>query len=196
MPIPIYEELLKKRVVFLHGAVKEENANVIIGQILKLSIEDPNEDIVLLINSPGGSITEGVGIYDMMELIPNDVITIGIGMAASMGQFLLTMGTPGKRFATPGLRVLLHQPLGGTGGTATEQEINYRLIQDMKNNLATLTASRTGKTKEQVIDDGDRDNWFSAAEALDYGFVDHIVTNIHDEIPLMLSNKNSEKGNQ
>lgn len=155
--------------------MRDDNSNDICAKLLLLSAADPKADITLYINSPGGSVTAGLAIYDTMQLIPNDVITIGIGMAASMGQFLLTAGTQGKRFATPNLRVLLHQPSGGFGGTQTDIAGQARLIIDMKHQLAAITAANTGKTVEQVNKDGDRDKWFNAQEALEYGFVDKIL---------------------
>lgn len=176
----VYQRLLKSRIVWLAGEVRDENANEIVSQLFMLSAEDPYQDITLVINSPGGSITAGSAIYDAMELIPNDVVTLGIGMAASMGQFLLTAGADGKRFATPTLRVLLHQPHGGFGGTAVDVKTQAELINDMKNQLASITARKTGQTLAQVHKDGDRDHWYTASQALEYGFVDHIVTNIND----------------
>jgi ATP-dependent Clp protease protease subunit len=142
--------------------------------MLLLAAEDSTKDIFLYINSPGGSITAGMAIYDTMQYVPNDVVTVGIGMCASMGQFLLTSGAKGKRFITPNTRVLLHQPSGGFGGTAADIQTQAFLINDMKKKLAAITAKQTGKTVDQVIADGDRDRWFTAQEALEYGFVDHI----------------------
>jgi ATP-dependent Clp protease protease subunit len=139
-----------------------------------LAAEDSTKDIYLYINSPGGSITAGMAIYDTMQYVPNDIVTVGIGMCASMGQFLLTAGTKGKRYVTPNTRVLLHQPLGGFGGTAADIQTQAFLINDMKKQLASITASQTGKSVEQVMADGDRDRWFTAQEALEYGFIDHI----------------------
>ena len=150
-------------------------ANAICAQLLLLAAEDPDRDIYLYINSPGGSVTAGMAIYDTMQYIKPDVVTVGMGLAASMGQFLLTVGAPGKRYITPHTRVLLHQPLGGAGGSATEIRINADLILGMKKELAAITASRTGKTVEQVEADGDRDHWFTAQEALEYGFVDRVI---------------------
>ena len=171
----VYNSLLKERIIWLGSEVRDSNANLICSQMLLLSAEDPEADIYLYINSPGGSVTAGMAIYDTMQLIPNDVVTVVTGMAASMGQFLLTAGAPGKRYITPHTRVLLHQPLGGAGGSATEIRINADLILGMKKELAAITASRTGKTVEQVEADGDRDHWFTAQEALEYGFVDRVI---------------------
>ena len=171
----VYQRLLKERIIWLGGEVRDENANAICAQLLLLAAEDPDRDIYLYINSPGGSVTAGMAIYDTMQYIKPDVVTVGMGLAASMGQFLLTAGAPGKRYITPHTRVLLHQPLGGAGGSATEIRINADLILGMKKELAAMTASRTGKTVEQVEADGDRDHWFTAQEALEYGFVDRVI---------------------
>ena len=177
----VFQRLLKERIIWLGGEVRDENANTICAQLLLLAAEDPDRDIYLYINSPGGSVTAGMAIYDTMQYVKPDVVTVGMGMAASMAQFLLTAGAPGKRYITPHTRVLLHQPLGGAGGSATEIRINAELILGMKKELASITAARTGKTVEQVEADGDRDHWFSAAEALEYGFVDRVI-NSPDEI--------------
>ena len=171
----VYQRLLKERIIWLGGEVRDDNANAICAQLLLLAAEDPDRDIYLYINSPGGSVTAGMAIYDPMQYIKPDVVTVGMGLAASMGQFLLTAGAPGKRYITPHTRVLLHQPLGGAGGSATEIRINADLILGMKKELAAITASRTGKTVEQVEADGDRDHWFTAQEALEYGFVDRVI---------------------
>ena len=171
----VYQRLLKERIIWLGGEVRDENANAICAQLLLLAAEDPDRDIYLYINSPGGSVTAGMAIYDTMQYIKPDVVTVGMGLAASMGQFLLTAGAPGKRYITPHTRVLLHQPLGGAGGSATEIRINADLILGMKKELAAITASRTGKTVEQVEADGDRDHWFTAQEALEYGFIDRVI---------------------
>ena len=171
----IYNRLLKERIIFLGSDVRDENANAICAQLLLLSAEDPEKDIWLYINSPGGSISAGMAIYDTMNWIPNDVATVAMGMAASMGQFLLSSGTKGKRYATPHARVMMHQPSGGIGGTATDVRINAQLILHMKTVLAELTAAQTGKSVEQINADADRDRWFTAPEALEYGFIDHVV---------------------
>ena len=172
--LSVFERLLKDRIVWLGSEVRDENANEICAKILLLAAEDAERDIFLYINSPGGSITAGMAIYDTMKYVPNDVVTVGIGMAASMGQFLLSSGTKGKRYATPNTRVLLHQPLGGFGGTASDIQTQAQLINSMKRQLAEITAEQTGKTVEQILKDGDRDRWFTAKEALEYGFIDHI----------------------
>lgn len=174
LPNSVFEKLLKDRIIWLGSEVRDENANEICAKILLLAAEDPERDIYLYINSPGGSITAGMAIYDTMQFVPNDIVTVGIGMAASMGQLLLTAGAPGKRYITPNARVLLHQPHGGFGGTASDIQTQAQLILSMKQRLAEITAERTGKMVEQINADGDRDRWFTAEEALEYGFVDHI----------------------
>ena len=171
----VYQRLLKERIIWLGGEVRDDNANAICAQLLLLAAEDPDRDIYLYINSPGGSVTAGMAIYDTMQYVKPDVVTVGMGLAASMGQFLLTAGAPGKRYITPHTRVLLHPPPGGAGGSATDIRINADLILGMKKELAQITASRTGKSVEQVEADGDRDHWFTAQEALEYGFVDRVI---------------------
>jgi ATP-dependent Clp protease protease subunit len=176
----VYQRLLRERIVWLGEDVRDDNSNAICAKLLLLAAEDPEKDIYLYINSPGGSITAGMAIYDTMQYIQPDVVTIAMGMAASMGQFLLSSGAPGKRYATPNTRVLMHQPLGGLGGTASEIKIQADLILSMKRQMAELTAQQVGKSVEQVLADGDRDHWFTAPEALDYGFIDGIVTRAND----------------
>ncbi len=171
----IYNRLLKERIIWLGSEVRDSNANLICSQLLMLSAEDPEADIYLYINSPGGSITAGMAIYDTMQFIPNDVVTVATGLAASMGQFLLSSGTKGKRYATPHTRVLMHQPLGGIQGTATDVRIQAELIMDMKRVMAELTAEQTGQPLERILEDNDRDNWFTAERALEYGFFDKIA---------------------
>ncbi len=173
----VYNRLLKERIIWLGSEVRDENSNIICAQLMLLAAEDPDKDIFLYINSPGGSITAGMAIYDTMQYVKPDVVTVGLGMCASMGQFLLSSGAKGKRFLTPHTRVLMHQPLGGAGGTATDIRINADLILGMKQELSEITAANTGKSVEQIIEDSDRDHWFTATEALEYGFVDHIIAN-------------------
>ena len=172
----VYQRLLKERIIWLGGEVRDDNANAICAQLLLLAAEDPDRDIYLYINSPGGSVTAGMAIYDTMQYVRPDVVTVATGLAASMGQFLLTAGAKGKRYITPHARVLMHQPSGGAGGSATDIRINADLIIAMKHELAEITAANTGHTLEEITADSDRDHWFSASEALDYGFIDHIVT--------------------
>jgi ATP-dependent Clp protease protease subunit len=172
----VYNRLLKERIIWLGSEVRDDNANLICSQMLLLSAEDPQADIFLYINSPGGSVTAGMAIYDTMQLIPNDVVTVATGLAASMGQFLLSSGTKGKRYATPNARILMHQPSGGMGGTASDIRVQAELILSMKQRLAELTAEQTGQTLETILRDNDRDNWFDAQRALDYGFFDRIAS--------------------
>ena len=174
MPSNTFDRLLKDRIIWLGSDVRDDNANEICAKMLLLAAEDSSKDIFLYINSPGGSITAGMAIYDTMQYVPNDVVTVGIGMCASMGQFLLSAGAKGKRYATPNTRVLMHQPHGGFGGTASDIQTQAELISSMKKQLAQITADATGKTLEQITADGDRDRWFTAQEALEYGFIDHI----------------------
>ena len=166
-PPSVFDRLLKDRIIWLGSEVRDDNSNEIAAKLLLLAAEDPEKDIYLYINSPGGSITAGMAIYDTMQFVPNDIVTVGIGMAASMGQLLLTAGTKGKRYITPNARVLLHQPHGGFGGTSSDIQTQAALILDMKKRLAEITAEATGKTVEQVNADGDRDRWFNAQEAVD-----------------------------
>ncbi len=179
-PPSVFDRLLKDRIIWLGSEVRDDNSNEIAAKMLLLAAEDPKKDIFLYINSPGGSITAGMAIYDTMQFVPNDIVTVGIGMAASMGQFLLSAGTKGKRYITPNARVLLHQPSGGFGGTSSDIQTQAQLIIDMKNRLAQITADATGHTVDQVNADGDRDRWFNAEEALAYGFVDHIRASAAD----------------
>ena len=172
----IYNRLLKERIIFLGSDVRDENANAICAQLLLLAAEDPNKDIWLYINSPGGSVTAGMAIYDTMKWVPNDVATVAMGLAASMGQFLLSAGTKGKRYATPHARVMMHQPSGGIGGTATDIKIQAEQMLYIKNQMAELIAEHTGQSLEQITKDSDRDRWFSAQEAKEYGFVDHVFS--------------------
>jgi ATP-dependent Clp protease protease subunit len=171
----IYNRLLKERIIWLGSEVRDDNANAICSQLLLLSAENPDKDIYLYINSPGGSVTAGMAIYDTMQFIPNDVVTVATGLAASMGQFLLSSGTKGKRYATPNARVLMHQPSGGIGGTASDIKIQAELILHMKKVMAELTADQTGQTVDTILKDNDRDKWFTATEALEYGFFDKIA---------------------
>ena len=176
----VFDHLLRDRIIWLGSEVRDENANEIAAKLLLLAAEDAERDIYLYINSPGGSVTAGMAIYDTMQFVPNDVVTVGIGMAASMGQLLLTAGTKGKRYITPNARVLLHQPHGGFGGTSSDIQTQAQIIIDMKRRLAEIIAEATGKSVEQVNADGDRDRWFSAEQALEYGFVDHIRASAAD----------------
>jgi len=171
----IYSRLLKDRIIFLGSQVNDVVANSIIAQMLFLDAEDPGKDIHLYINSPGGSITAGMAIYDTMQFIKSDVSTICVGLAASMGAFLLNAGAPGKRFALPNSEIMIHQPLGGAEGQATDIEIRARRILKMRDNLNKILAERTGKPLEQIERDTDRDNFMSAIEAMEYGLVDKVI---------------------
>jgi ATP-dependent Clp protease, protease subunit len=171
----IYNRLLKDRIIFLGSEVRDENANTICAQMLLLTAEDPVKDIFLYINSPGGSVTAGMAIYDTMQFVPNDVATVAMGLAASMGQFLLSSGAKGKRYALPHARVMMHQPSGGMGGTASDIKIQAELILHMKRQMAELIAEQTGQTPETIERDSDRDRWFTAEQAKEYGLVDQVV---------------------
>jgi ATP-dependent Clp protease protease subunit len=173
----IYSRLLKERIVFLGEEVNSTSASIVVAQLLFLEAEDPNKDIHMYINSPGGEITSGMAIYDTMNYIKCDVSTICIGMAASMGAFLLAGGAKGKRMALPNAEIMIHQPLGGTQGQATEIEIAAKHILKTKEKLNRMLAERTGKPYEEICRDTERDNWMDAQEALDYGLIDSIVEN-------------------
>jgi ATP-dependent Clp protease protease subunit len=172
----IYNRLLKERIIFLGSEVRDDNANAICAQLLLLAAEDPQKDIWLYINSPGGSVTAGMAIFDTMQWVPNDVATVAMGLAASMGQFLLSAGAAGKRYATPHARVMMHQPSGGIGGTASDIKIQAQQMLHIKKQMAELIALHTGQPLDQIETDSDRDRWFTAEEALAYGFVDHVYT--------------------
>ncbi|WP_344416178.1 ATP-dependent Clp protease proteolytic subunit [Amycolatopsis minnesotensis] len=171
----VFERLLQERIVVLGSEVNDEVANRITAQLLLLDADDSESDITFYINSPGGSVPSGFAIYDTMQLIKSDVATYAMGMAASMGQFLLSSGTPGKRYSLPHARILMHQPSSGISGTASDIAIQADLFNKWKRELAKITAEQTGQTIEQIIADGDRDRWFTAQEAKEYGFVDHVL---------------------
>jgi ATP-dependent Clp protease protease subunit len=171
----VYNRLLRERIIFLGSVVEDSMANAIAAQLLLLSAEDPDKDIYLYINSPGGSISAGMAIYDTMQFVPNDVATVAMGLSASMGQFLLCAGAPGKRYALPHARIMMHQPSGGIGGTATDIRIQAEQIGFTKKKMADLIAFHTGQKAETITADSDRDRWFTAEEAKEYGFVDHVV---------------------
>lgn len=172
----IYSRLLKDRIVFLGSAIDDSVANLIIAQLLFLEAEDPEKDISLYINSPGGSISAGLAIYDTMQYIRPDVSTICVGLAASMGAFLLTAGQKGKRYALPNSEIMIHQPLGGTQGQATDIEIHARRIVNMKEALNRILAERTGQKLEKIQADTERDFFMSANDALKYGIIDEVIT--------------------
>ncbi len=175
----IYSRLLKDRIIFLGDEVNDDTASIVVAQLLFLEAEDPEKDIHLYINSPGGSVTAGMAIYDTMHYIKSDVSTVCIGMAASMGAFLLAGGAKGKRYILPNAEVMIHQPSGGAKGQASEIEIAAKNIIRTKEKLNRILAENTGKTYEQMCIDTDRDNWMSAKEAVEYGLVDSVIEN-HD----------------
>lgn len=172
----IFSRLLKERVIFLTGQVEDHMANLIVAQLLFLESENPEKDIYIYINSPGGSVTAGLSIYDTMRYIKPDIATVCVGQAASMGAFLLSGGTKGKRYCLPNARVMIHQPLGGFQGQATDFEIHAREILGIKEKLNRLMAEHTGKTYEEVVSDTERDRFLSAQQALDYGLIDTILS--------------------
>ncbi|WP_199611455.1 ATP-dependent Clp endopeptidase proteolytic subunit ClpP [Flocculibacter collagenilyticus] len=172
----IYSRLLKERVIFLTGQVEDNMANLIVAQLLFLESENPEKDIFIYINSPGGSVTAGMAIYDTMKFIKPNISTVCMGQAASMGAFLLSAGEKGKRFCLPNSRVMIHQPLGGFQGQASDFEIHAKEILSIKDKLNRLLADHTGQDIEKVAQDTDRDNFMSAQDAVDYGLVDSILT--------------------
>ena len=171
----VYQRLLKERIIFLGSVVEDSMANAICAQMLLLAAEDPEKDIYLYINSPGGSISAGMAIYDTMQYIKNDVATVAMGLAASMGQFLLCAGASGKRYALPHARIMMHQPSGGIGGTASDIKIQAEQMSFTKKKMAELISFHTGQSADTITADSDRDRWFTAEEAKEYGFVDHVV---------------------
>ncbi|MBQ8391522.1 MAG: ATP-dependent Clp endopeptidase proteolytic subunit ClpP [Clostridia bacterium] len=172
----IFSRLLKDRIIFFGDEVNDQTASIIVAQMLFLESEDPDKDIMLYINSPGGSITAGMAIYDTMNYIKCDVSTICVGMAASMGAFLLSAGTKGKRLALPNSEIMIHQPLGGMQGQATDIKIHADRIIRMKDKLNTILSENTGRPLEEIVRDTERDNFMSAQGALDYGLIDRIIT--------------------
>lgn len=175
--------LLQQRIIVLGQEVDDHVANRLCAALLLLSAEDPHRDISLYINSPGGSVTAGLAIYDTMRMIPNDVSTLAMGLAASMGQFLLTAGTPGKRYVLPHAEVLLHQGSAGLGGSAIDIEIQAERLERMKDLMMRLTAEHSGQPVEKVEQDARRDKWFTAEEARDYGLVDTVLTDVRTVAP-------------
>lgn len=171
----LFQRLLRHRIIFLGQQVDDDIANRICAELVLLASEDDKRDISIYINSPGGSVYAGMAIYDMMQYVPNDVATYAMGMAASMGQFLLTAGAPGKRYALPHAQILMHQPSGGIGGTASDIRIQAEQMLYIKRTLFERTAYHTGRPIEQIEEDADRDRWFTAEEAKEYGFVDQVI---------------------
>lgn len=172
----VFERLLRERIIFLGTQVDDDIANRLCAQILLLSAEDPTRDIHMYINSPGGSVTAGMAIFDTMELAECDIATYAMGLAASMGQFLLTAGAKGKRYALPHARIMMHQPSAGIGGTAADIAIQAEQFATIKKQMNELNAEHTGQTVEQIEADADRDKWFTAEAARDYGLVDHVIS--------------------
>jgi ATP-dependent Clp protease protease subunit len=170
----VYQALLANRIIFLGTEVTDEKANAICSQMLLLNAEDQRKDVWLYINSPGGSVDSGLAIYDTMQWISNDVATVAMGLAASMGQFLLCTGAKGKRYAQPHSRIMMHQPSGGLGGTASDIKIQAEQSLHIKNVIQTLISEHTGQQASQIETDADRDRWFTAEQAKEYGFIDHV----------------------
>ena len=174
----VYDRLLRSRIIFLGQPVDDTIANQICAQLLLLAAEEPGRDINLYINSPGGSVTAGMAIYDTMTFVDCDIATYAMGLAASMGQFLLSAGSPGKRYALPHARILMHQPSAGIGGTASDIAIQAEQFKLTKTEMSELIAEHTGQNVEQIRQDSERDRWFTAHQALEYGFVDHVVSRV------------------
>ena len=174
----VYDRLLRERIIFLGQPVDDTIANQICAQLLLLAAEEPGRDINLYINSPGGSVTAGMAIYDTMTFVDCDIATYAMGLAASMGQFLLSAGTRGKRYALPHARILMHQPSAGIGGTASDIAIQAEQFKLTKTEMSELIAQHTGQSVEQIRQDSERDRWFTAQQALEYGFVDHVVSRV------------------
>ena len=180
----LFQRLLRHRIIFLGQQVDDDIANRICAELVLLASEDRHRDISLYINSPGGSVYAGMAIYDVMQYVPNDIATYAMGMAASMGQFLLTAGTHGKRYALPHAQILMHQPSGGIGGTASDIRIQAEQMLYIKRTLFERTAFHTGQPIEQIERDADRDRWFTAEDAKTYGFVDHVISSA-DQVPVL-----------
>ncbi|MEV4809769.1 ClpP family protease [Micromonospora avicenniae] len=179
----VFERLLKERIVFLGTEVTDESANQICAQMLLLAAEDPDRDIHLYINSPGGSVSAGMAVYDTMRYVRNDVVTLALGFAGSMGQFLLCAGTAGKRYALPHCRIMMHQPSGGMGGTAADITIQAENMLHVKRTMQELIARHSGRTLAEIQRDWDRDRWFTAEQAREYGLIDEVITRV-DQLPV------------
>ena len=185
----VYNRLLRERILFLGSQVDDSIANALCAQLLLLSAEDPERDISIYINSPGGSVSAGMAIYDTMQFVPNDISTVAMGLAASMGQFLLCAGAPGKRYALPHARIMMHQPSGGFGGTASDIAIQAEQMLYTKKVMQERISFHTGQTVDQIEADSDRDRWFTADEAKDYGFVDTVIAKVGDVSPAAVGKK-------
>jgi ATP-dependent Clp protease protease subunit len=181
--VSIVDRLMEQRILLLGDAVDEDSANRLVAQLLVLSADDPDSDICLCINSPGGSVLAGLAVYDTMQIIPNDVATVAMGFAASMGQILLCAGTPGKRYALPNAQVVMHEGSAGLGGSAADVEIQAANLLATLDRMRRIIARHTGRPLEEVIDDVGRDRWFDAEEAKAYGFVDHVVMSLEQIVP-------------
>jgi ATP-dependent Clp protease protease subunit len=179
----VADRLLDARIVMLSDEVSDESSARVIAQLLALSADDPDSDICLFVNSPGGSVLAGLAVYDVMQLVPNDIVTVATGLAASMGQVLLCGGTSGKRFALPNAQILMHEGSAGIGGPASEVEIQAKHLVATLDRLRSIIARHTGRSLDQVAEDVGRDRWFDAEESLDYGFVDHVVEHLADVLP-------------
>jgi len=182
-PGTVFDRLLDRRIVVLGEAVDDESANRVVAQLLMLSTDDPQSDICLHINSPGGSVMSGLAVYDTMQLIPNDVATVAVGFAASMGQILLCAGAPGKRYALPSAQVVMHEGSAGLGGSAADVEIQAGNLQATLDRMRGIISRHTGHPIEEVVRDVGRDRWFDADQAREYGVVDHVVTSLDEIIP-------------
>jgi ATP-dependent Clp protease protease subunit len=182
---PVFNRLLGERIILLGSEVRDDNANEVCAALLLLAAQDSDKDISIYINSPGGSVTAGMAIYDTMQFVNCDISTVAMGMAASMGQFLLTAGTRGKRYALPHARIMMHQPSGGMGGSATDIRIQAEQIMLIKRQLAELTAEQTGQSVAQIEEDSDRDRWFTAEQAQEYGLIDRVMA--RSELPALTS---------
>ncbi|WP_157247168.1 ClpP family protease [Nonomuraea typhae] len=178
-PEQLSQRLLNERILVLGQEVDDDICNRLCGELLLLAAEDPKRDVTLYINSPGGSVSAGMALYDMMQFVPCDVATVAMGFAASMGQLLLCGGAPGKRYALPNARIVMHQPLGGIGGSAADIAIQAENLLYTKKRLAEIIAHHTGQPLDRIREDSDRDRWFTAQEALEYGFIDHIADGVN-----------------
>jgi ATP-dependent Clp protease protease subunit len=182
-PPSVVDRLMEQRILLLGEEVADDSANRLVAQLLVLADDDPQSDICLYINSPGGSVLAGLAVYDTMQLVPNDVATVAVGFAASMGQILLCGGTPGKRYALPNAQVVMHEGSAGLGGSAADVEIQAANLAATLDRMRGIIARHTGHPIEQVIEDVGRDRWFDAEEARDYGFVDHVVSSLDEIVP-------------
>ncbi len=179
----VFDRLLDQRILMLGEPVEDESANRLVAQLLMLSADDPQSDICLYINSPGGSVMAGLAIYDAMQLVPNDVATVAVGFAASMGQILLCSGAPGKRYALPSAQIVMHEGSAGLGGSAADVEIQADNLQATLDRMRGIIAHHTGHTMDEVVRDVGRDRWFDAEQAKEYGFIDRVVTSLEEIVP-------------